>query len=726
MLVASVQSEPVLQNDQAHPVQAPTLPYSANPESRAFREMVRIIENSRDDGFEPCEDFYSYVCGGFLQSTDIPASRSTYSLATDGVEFDQKGVLIDILEEDYPMLGPFWDSCMDEEALEEAGIKPLALSLAVLQNSNKGWNPMMKALAHLQLMGVDSMWTFEVARDANTDPVRKNLQFTAAGTFLPDQSYYNDKVTQKAYKNHVFNMFSILQGSNVGGGGEGDRMTREDILHEASLAVEFETKLSRWKPKKPSNNPLTEYNPYSFPQLVAMACGKGECISTKMTSHLSHYLLEMEMSLNELINSPRAGDFVLDQPDFFARTLRYIDLAFEQGQGDALVGIPAYLKWSLIHHFAHSLPAFVEENFQFFGKVLAGQRAPKSREELCLAALQKSKSLELILSKYYVERAFDPQAKAAGIAMTEKIEEAFLVEVLPHLSWMDHRTRQQMKTKTLMITNKVGYPNKWPPTDPCYSTVSLAKRHYMRNNIDITRCERKRQLKGLRDVRKVPRGEWDSPSTATNAMYLPDSNTIEIPAAMLQPPYFFNTKFPAAFNFGSAGAAIGHEFTHAFDQQGHMYGPRGKLGEWWPLDVEKQYKERIGCVVDLYEGSVPDPTQPHEQVDGKATLNENLADIGGLRLAFRAFRRFREENRFHANHSFVAGLTPHQLFFVAYGISWCETSTPEYMTKSLRQDEHSPARERVNIPVSQVEAFADAFQCHDTAPMNPKERCSTI
>jgi len=273
---------------------------------------------------------------------------------------------------------------------------------------------------------------------------------------------------------------------------------------------------------------------------------------------------------------------------------------------------------------------------------------------------------------------------------------------------------------------KVGYPDVWPPIDPCYSSVSLDNHHYMRNVIDLTRCEKKRQLVNMKDGIRAHRAAWDSPSTATNAMYLPDSNTIEIPAAMLQPPYFFSTHLPAAFNFGSAGSAIGHEFTHAFDQQGHMYGPHGKLSEWWPREVEREYARRVSCVVDLYDGRVVDPAYPNVCVDGKATINENIADIGGLRLAFRAFRRHLDTQKKHGHTRKVAGLTPHQLFFVAFGISWCQKDTPEYMKQSVRMDEHAPPKFRVNVPVSQVEAFADAFQCHEKAPLNPQERCSSF
>eukprot|EP01137_Pigoraptor_chileana_P023404 Opistho-2@89625 len=296
--------------------------------------------------------------------------------------------------------------------------------------------------------------------------------------------------------------------------------------------------------------------------------------------------------------------------------------------------------------------------------------------------------------------------------MIKRIEDAF-GENLKSVDWLDDETRELSKNKLSLVSKKIGYPDKWVD----YASVAVNQdKSYVSNILAVQTFAATRQFAKL--GKAVDPDEWDMTPPTVNAYYDPTKNVIAFPAGILQSPWFFNLTYPAALNFGGIGAAMGHELTHGFDDQGAQYDGTGRLHKWWPDNIFERFTERTRCVSDLYSGFSP---VPGVFVNGNLTLGENVADIGGLHLAFDAYQSYTRDHG--ADPIVVEGLTNEQLFFVAYSFSWCEIETDAAVTRQVKVDPHSPAQFRVNGPLSQSPIFSDTFKCAKNSKMNPEKKC---
>jgi putative endopeptidase len=366
-----------------------------------------------------------------------------------------------------------------------------------------------------------------------------------------------------------------------------------------------------------------------------------------------------------------------------------------------------YLRWHLVHAYApHLSSAFLNENFAFYGKTLRGQQELQPRWKRCTEAVDGY--LGEALGQAYVEKYFPPQAKQQALKMVKEIETA-MEQDINSLTWMSSATKQQALVKLHGMANKIGYPDKWRD----YSKLEIIR------GDEVGNVERAKQFEFNRELAKigkpVDRGEWGMTPPTVNAYYDPQMNDINFPAGVLQPPAF-DPNSDAAPNYGDTGGTIGHELTHGFDDEGRQFDAQGNLTDWWTPEDAKEFEKRASCISDQYSSyTIIDDIK----INGKLTLGEDTADLGGLILAWMAWQADTKGQKLEP----IDGLTPAQRFFVGYGQSWCGQTRDE--TKRLRAtvDPHSPEKYRTNGVVSNMPEFQEAFHCKAGSPMVNATRC---
>ena len=366
-----------------------------------------------------------------------------------------------------------------------------------------------------------------------------------------------------------------------------------------------------------------------------------------------------------------------------------------------------YLRWHLVHSNVRYLPAaFVNADFEFYGKVLSGQKELQPRWKRCVRYVDRD--LGEALARAYVEKTFGSDGKQRTLKMVQEIEAA-MEQDIHQLSWMSDATKQQALDKLHLIRNKIGYPDKWRD----YSSVTIAKDDAVGNVQRSVAFEFHRQLGKI--GQPIDRGEWLITPATVDAYYNPQMNDINFPAGILQPP-FFDKKMDDAVNYGDIGGVIGHELTHGFDDQGRQFDGQGNLRDWWTPEDGKEFENRASCISDQYSGyTVVDDVK----INGKLTLGEDVADLGGLTLAWMAWKDAIAGQKAEP----IDGFTPEQRFFISYGHGWCASRTPESSRTLAATDPHSPERYRANGVVANMPQFQQAFGCKAGQPMVRPKQC---
>jgi endothelin-converting enzyme/putative endopeptidase len=375
--------------------------------------------------------------------------------------------------------------------------------------------------------------------------------------------------------------------------------------------------------------------------------------------------------------------------------------------GTPLDDLKTYLRWQATRTAAPLLSsAFVNENFRFYGKTLQG--APELRPRWRRCVQNTDRDLGEALGQAFVTQSFGAQAKAETLTMVNGIESA-LEQDIKALTWMSDATKQRALAKLHAVSNKIGYPDRWRS----YGELRIVRDDALGNRLRANAFEFQRDVNKI--GRAVDKNEWFMTPPTVNAYYDAAQNNINFPAGILQPP-FFNAAADPAVNFGAAGAVIGHELTHGFDDQGRQFDSAGNLNDWWTPEDGKAFDERASCLVNQYSNftAVEDV-----KVNGKLTLGENTADSGGLRIALMAYLAG-EAGRERAT---IDGFTPEQRVFLGFGQIWCESRRPEFERVLTQTDPHSPSRFRVNGVVSNMPEFQKAFSCKADAPMVRQNAC---
>jgi putative endopeptidase len=636
-----------------------------------------VDRSTMDTTCAPCTDFYRFVNGKWQDTATIPPSypgigvgRAVYDRSLD--------VLHEILEaaakdksaapnSNTQKLGAFYGACIDSARAEKLGATPMAADLRHIAAIT---TPAMlqTELAREQANGVDAPF------GAGTEPDFKNTKLTVAaigqgGLGLPDREYYlnDDSASVKLreeYRAHVARTFQLL----------GD--TPANAADAAKRVLALETSLAKVSmPLEERRDPKNIYHPMSVDSLSKIARG---------------------------INWPAYFAAVGMTP----KSVIVQSTSYLAAVGGFMTSVPLatwrdYLRWQVTAAASPYISSrFVNESFAF-RSILTGAKALPPRWKRCMTTTDES--LGEALGAVYVEKQFPPEAKTRALAMVTNLEAA-LHDRLSTLDWMSDATRKEALAKLAAFRVKIGYPDQFRD----YSTLHIpASATYYQSAMLANEFEFRRQM--AKADKPTDLNEWGMTPQTVNAYNNPLNNEIVFPAAILQPP-LFDPGADDASNYGAMGAIIGHEITHGFDDQGRQFDASGTLRDWWTKDDAAKYDEAAGRIRDQYSAYIVADTF---HVNGKLTLGENIADFGGLKIAYAAF----EKAMTGKSHAPVDGFTPEQRFFIAYATAWRAKTRPEAAILQSRTDPHSPSQWRVIGAISNLPEFAQAFGCKAGDPM---------
>ena len=634
-----------------------------------------------DPNTQPGVDFFRYGNGGWLDKNPVPAEYSRWGAFEELIERNNN-LLHGILDEcaaakadpgsPRQKVGDFYAAGMDEAGVDAAGVKPLQPEFdRVAALADRADLPAL--VAHLHTLGLGVLFRFDVDADEKNSQ-NQIVQAAQGGLGLPDRDYYlkdddRSRTLRAQYEEHVAKMFALL----------GDAPER--AAANAKTVVALETELAKAsKTRVELRDPEGNYHKMTVAELVQTAPG----------FDWGAYL--------RALGARDPGGMDVGQPDFFQRVGQ---LATERPVEDWRT----YLRWHLLRDTAPDLSKpFVEENFRFYGSILTGAKENRPRWKRILR--ETDAGLGEALGQLYVEKNFTPEAKARALAMINDLK-GVLRDRLATLDWMGPETRTAALKKLDSFGVKIGYPDRFRD----YSTLEVSRRSHVLNVLAANSFEIKRTLAKINQP--VDKTEWGMTPPTVNAYYNPTRNEIVFPAGILQPP-FFDANADDAVNYGGMGAVIGHEMTHGFDDQGRQYDAQGNLKNWWTDEDLKRFKQRSEAVVKQFDAYAPIEGQ---HVNGSLTQGENIADLGGSKIAFAALERALDRQGPDARDKKVDGFTPAQRFFLSWAQVWRNNIRPEALRLRLNTDPHSPGQYRCNGPLANLPEFQAAFNLPDGSPM---------
>jgi putative endopeptidase len=670
----------------------PAISASAQQQTTPAKTMRALDPQLMDTSVAPCVNFYQYACGGWLKQNPIPEDESAYGRFSQLMDENQL-VLKAILEKaaaggserspNEQKIGDYYASCMNVEAVNEAGLKPLQPLLdriAALTSKEE----LPELTAYLDGIGVNTLFSFGSEQDYK-DATQQIAMVDQTELGLPEKGYYERKDDKSVelrnqYAAHVTRIFAFL--------GE----TKEQAAKDAETVLKVETALAGY-----SLSSVERRDPASLYH-------KMDLMKFDRSTASFHFVRFLRA-----VKAPPVESLNVAEPAYFAGLNQLL-------ASTSLDEWKTYLRWALIHHLpGTALPqALDKESFDFYGKVLDGQPEQKARWKRCVS--ETDDALGEALGQVYVEQRFSPKDKQRTLELTRDVEAA-MGQDIEQLDWMSAATKARAEEKLHGVANKIGYPDKWRD----YSTLTVTRSDALANALRAASFEAQRDIAKI--GKPVDRGEWDMSPPTVDAYYNAQMNDINFPAGILQPPFFDHSQDDVV-NYGSVGSIIGHELTHGFDDEGRQFDGKGNFEDWWTAADSKQFTERADCVVNEFNGFV---AVDDLHVNGKLTLGENLADFGGLKLAFLAYLDRAQKAGVDLQQKRSAeygGLTADQQFFVAFGQHWCQNIRPEDLRLRIETDPHSPAMFRVNGVVLNLPEFQRAFACKTGQPMAPVNRCT--
>jgi endothelin-converting enzyme/putative endopeptidase len=639
-----------------------------------------------DRTVDPCVDFYAFSCGGWQEVNPIPPDQSTWSVyekLQDDIERHLWGLLqaaasAKARSTTQAEIGDYFAACMDEARIEALGSKPLEPALAALA-SVKDRRGLAAWLAEQHLAGSTDELLFGFSSDQDaSDATQFIATIDAGGLGLPDRDDYLDqdaksKEQRERYREHVVRLLKLL--------GD-DAATAQGT---AALVMDIETVLAHASlTRVESRDPHKVFHRMRVEELEKLV----------PAFDWQTYLGGMRVPDTQVLN--------VSEPRF----MQAVDAELNRRP---LAQWKQYFRWHLVNAQAQYLSrAFADEDFAFNDKVLLGTDALAPRWKRCVRWVDRD--LGESLGQEFVQKNFSPEIQETTRAMVLNIEREMEMN-LRSLQWMSEPTRERALEKLAAMTNKIGYPERWRD----YSSIRLARDDFYGN---VARAEEFESARQLRRIGKpVDRGEWDVTPQTVDASYNQTMNDVTFPAGVLQPP-LYDPKMDDAPGYGNTGGTIGHELTHGFDDEGRQFDAKGNLKDWWSKQDEAEFARRASCISDQFSTYV---AVDDIHVNGKLTLGEDVADLGGLILAYRAWRHAAANEQLPS----IDGLTPEQRFFVGSAQWACANIRPEAMRQLARTGPHSPPRYRVNGLVANMPEFAQAFSCKPGQPMTkpPEKIC---
>jgi putative endopeptidase len=662
------------------------------PTSRAGQFDIASLDRSVD----PCVDFYQFACGNWMKSNAIPPDQARWGRFNELAERNRELVHQILerasapdpkrnpLEQKY---GDYYASCMDEAAIEAKGISPIKPELDRIGRISQS-SQLIDEIAHLHEIShgggrgggggpTRALFMFVATPDLH-DATQVIASVDQGGLGLPDRDYYlkddpKSVETRTQYVAHMQKMFRLL----------GD--APQTAVEETKAVLRIETELA-----KASMDRVMRRDPHNRDHKMKVK----DLAALAPNFQFSRFFKDS--------GSPEFQELNVGNPEFFKRVNAAIRTV-------PLKDWKSYLRWHLVDSKAPALTrSFVEENFDFHGRILTGQKELGARWKRCVQMTDRD--LGEAVGQPYVDATFGVEGKQRTQKMVQAIERAMEKDI-KELSWMTAETKQRALEKLHAITNKIGYPDKWRD----YSTVKIDRGDFVGNIQHAAEFEHRRQLSRI--GQPLDKTEWGMTPPTVNAYYSPPENDINFPAGILQPP-FYDNRIDDAVNYGAIGTVIGHELTHGFDDQGRKFDPQGNLRDWWTEKDAKEFERRASCIADEYSGFVA-VKDPELKLNGRLTLGENTADNGGLRVAHMAFL----DSVAGKPPQPVDGFTSEQRVFLGFAQIWCENSTEESARLRALTDPHSPGRYRTNGVVQNMPEFQKAFACKAGQPMVRSEPC---
>jgi len=641
--------------------------------------------SAMDRTADPCVDFYQYACGGWMKNNPIPSDEANWSTYAKLGRESQRYLwgILDRLATNtsgrnavQQKIGDYFAACMDEAAVENRGATPLRPHFdRIAAMTSKKDLPQVLAQLHLATGSEGLFFGFGSNQDF-ADASQVIAFATEGGIGLPDRDYYlkddeKSKEIRANYIGHVARTFRLL----------GD--PSEIATHNATVAMDIETELAKATlPRVDRRDPYKLFHKMSVENLQALTA----------EFDWKQYLQGVGLESVAVIN--------VTEPEL------YKELG-NQWRSLGLDDIKTYLRWHVTEAMApHLSSAFVNENFAFVSKSLRGVPELPPRWKRCVTRVDEQ--IGEALGQEFVNRVFSPELKNKTLRMTRQIEEAMAHDV-EALSWMTPETKQRALEKVRTMVNKIGYPDNWRD----YSELEIKRDDYFGNVERANRFESRRQLAKI--GKPLDRGEWGMTPTTVNAYYDPSKNDINFPAGVLLPP-LYDPQMDDAPNYGNTGGTIGHELTHGFDDEGRQFDAKGNLKDWWVKSDDEAFTKRAQCIVDQYaQYTVVDDVK----INSKLTLGEDIADLGGLILAWMAWKMETAQQNLEPRD----GLAPEKRFFVGYAQWACANHRPEDLRVRAMTNQHSPPKYRVNGLVVNMPEFQKAFACRTGQPMAPENRC---
>ncbi|XP_039448992.1 neprilysin-1 isoform X2 [Culex pipiens pallens] len=680
-----------------------SIQYARNKNICLSQECVRTASSllaAMDRSVDPCIDFFQFACGTWNKKHVIPEDRSsisTFEVLADQQQVILKGVLEEAVNSNDNKATikakMFYKSCMDLQQIRKIGIKPLRQVLKLLGGwpvIENNWNPPNTSVEHLLglLRGVYSepvlVELYVGADDKNSS--KNILQIDQLVLALPSRDYYLKQSSEgdlKAY-HHYMTQIAILLG--------GDPKKASKDLTEV---VDFEVRLANASlPEADRHDTSAIYKKISLLQL------QREVPQINWREYLQTTLGSVQLEENEAIVS-YAMPYLVEMGRILNETDKRI--------------VHNYAIWRFVMSImTHMIDDYQKERVEF-RKILLGIQSERHRWSQCVE--WTNKKIGMAVGALFIRDNFNQESKETALEMIHTIRAAFN-ELLADIHWMDDETRAVAKEKADAMNERIGYPEiltNAGELEKEYINLTVSKDHFMNNILNILRWDAERNLQLLR--KPVDKNKWATEPAVVNAFYNPNKNDI---AGILQ-PLFYSQHFPKSLNYGGIGVVIGHEITHGFDDKGRQFDKDGNMMQWWNNATIKAFRERAQCIIDQY--SRYKINEVNMYMNGRMTQGENIADNGGLKQSFRAYRKW---VKLHGPEQELPGMnmTHDQLFFLNYAQIWCGSMRPEDALTKIRSSVHSPGIIRVIGPLSNSKDFAEAYDCPLGSPMNPLNKCS--
>lgn len=635
-------------------------------------EISGITFENMDNTVHPGDDFFEYVNGIWLKNTEIPADKSrfgSFNVLRDNAEADVRTIIEEASASNAPLgsseqkVGDLFKSYMDMETRNALGIAPLASRFAQI-DAISDLNSLTAYIAEAGKHGLNTPIPLFVSNDAKI-PTQYALQTWQGGLGLPEREYYfneDDKSveTRAKYVDHIEKMFNLAM--------------LDGATESAKAIMELETKIAEYHWKKEDNRDANKrYNKYSIPELKTL---------------LSNLNVDR---LLDITGASAVSDVIVNQPSY----LEGLNTLLAETDIETW---KTYFKWSLVNDMASRLnEAMDQQNFEFYSKTLSGVEEQRPMWRRAVSTV--SGNLGEVVGEVYVTKHFKPDAKARMVDLVGNLIKAYEASI-KELDWMGEETKQKALTKLAKFTPKIGYPDKWKD----YSKLDIKADDLVGNIERSSLTVHERELAKL--GAPIDRTEWFMTPQTVNAYYNPTMNEIVFPAAILQPP-FFNMPADDAVNYGGIGGVIGHEIGHGFDDSGSRYNGDGALENWWTDNDKAKFSELTDTLIAQY-----DAYEPIEgtNVNGTFTLGENIGDLSGLSIAYKAYKMSLNGKEAPV----IDGLTGDQRFFIGWAQAFQSKIRDEALLTQIQTDPHSPDRYRVNGIVYNVDAFYDAFNVDES------------